>query len=105
LAAKGRRSVDFTFRSDYRDDHAVERSAQPIHTMLGQARTTQKWINRAHIVGMHTLQASRTRTREWLSIESPDAIVLLESGAHDEWLDPYRNWARDNGVTVLSHRG
>ena len=102
-ANHGRRKVDFTFKSTWQDADVVERAAQDAYAMVASAKQSglgkHSWVGEIHVLNM--LELKGTATREWLGIESPDIIVVLESGKHDEWLDPYRKYCRDFGARLI----
>lgn len=105
-ANHGRRPVEFVFRSRWNDADRVESSTEIAYSLCQHAvqnpTPMQSWISRVELLNM--LELKGTRTREWLSIESPDIIVILEHGKHDEWLDPFRQYCRDFGATLITKR-
>lgn len=96
---QGQRKVDFTFRSTWRDADIVESGSQRAVQLLEQAQHRWSWIGEIHLMNM--LELKGTRTREWMSIESPDVVLVLEHSKHDEFLDAYKKWARDFGATLI----
>lgn len=98
-ANHGHRQVDFSFRSRWNDADRVEQGSELAVDALYAKKPSQEWIGRLEFINM--LELKGTRTYEWVSIESPDIIVILEHGKHDEWLDPYRKWARDMGARLI----
>lgn len=96
---QGQRKLDFTFRSTWRDADIVEAGSQDCVRLLEAAKHTWSWVGEINVLNM--LELKGTPAREWMSIESPDIVLILEHSTHDEWLDPFRRWARDNGATLI----
>lgn len=102
-ANHGTRQVDFTFRSRWNDADRVEQGSELAYNEVNAASVSNldkhSWIGRIELLNM--LELKGTRTREWVSIESPDIVVLLVNGKHDEWLDVYERWCSDNGARLI----
>jgi hypothetical protein len=102
IAGRGRRQVDFSFRSTWRDAEQVERGTSIAYDLVYNALNSgekHSWINEVNLINM--LELKGTSTREWMGVENPDIVVLLESSTHDEWLDVFRRYCRDIGAQLI----